>query len=80
MKEAPPSIERETAIEIPKERYDIVNVLTPQGEWVKAQKIQEEGNRITVRWNDQESEKGHVVRTVFREIFEGWQQNCPKNT
>jgi hypothetical protein len=49
------------------------------GDWFKGQKIQEEGNRVTVRFNKSENPKGFVVKTVFREKFERWQKEAPKS-
>jgi len=48
------------------------------GNWLKGQKIQEEGDRITVRFNAPTAPKGFVVKTVFRDKFERWQREAPK--
>jgi len=71
---------RETAIEIRRNKFPLVNVQTKEGDWVEAQKIHEEGDRITVRWTDVRAERGHVVRTVFRKTFDRWQKTRSEET
>ena len=68
---------RETAAGIRRTEFPLVDIQTKEGGWVKAQKIQEEGDRITVRWSDKKAKQGYVVRTVFRETFEKWQTEAP---
>jgi hypothetical protein len=53
-----------------------VFVPAPDGTFFKGQKLREDGNRVTVRFDKPDAPKGFIVKTVFRETFEQWQQQA----
>ena len=58
-------------------RFRVVKVLINDC-MVDGHLIREDGNRITVRCTDPTTERGQIVRTVFRKIFDRWQEECPE--
>ena len=74
----PPGDPRET-VEIKGNRQKFAEVfIEHSGELIKGYMLREDGDRVTVRWDDPESPKGCVVKTVFRDKFEQWQKKAPQ--